>query len=77
MGLGTNKETDMGDIADAMLDGTLCSGCGEYLGDDSGFPQACFSCRSEEKKRKKAEALDRAKRIVADPGTLDRERRSR
>ena len=31
----------MGDIADAMLDGTLCAGCGEYIGNDSGYPGYC------------------------------------
>lgn len=37
----------MGDIADMMLDGTLCEGCGEYLGDDGGFPMRCRSCASD------------------------------
>jgi hypothetical protein len=36
----------MGDIADMMLDGTLCEGCGEYLGEGDGFPQYCASCRA-------------------------------
>ncbi len=31
----------MGEIADAMLDGTLCEGCGEYIGSDAGYPQYC------------------------------------
>lgn len=31
----------MGDIADAMLDGTLCECCGEYIGSDAGYPQYC------------------------------------
>lgn len=34
----------MGDIADMMLDGTLCEGCGEYLGADGGYPQRCPVC---------------------------------
>lgn len=35
----------MGEIADMMLDGTLCECCGEYIDDDeaSGFPRYC--CR--------------------------------
>lgn len=38
----------MGEIADMMLDGTLCQGCGVYLGDDGlGFPTFCASCRRE------------------------------
>ncbi len=31
-----------GEIADMMLDGTLCEGCGEYLGGaGDGFPRYC------------------------------------
>jgi hypothetical protein len=35
----------MGEIADMMLDGTLCEGCGEYMGSSRGFPRLCPSCR--------------------------------
>lgn len=31
----------MGEIADMMLDGTLCEMCGVYIGTDSGFPMYC------------------------------------
>ncbi|MDE2096824.1 MAG: hypothetical protein KGL39_06215 [Patescibacteria group bacterium] len=33
----------MGEIAEMMLDGTLCEGCGEYIDDGgaSGFPRYC------------------------------------
>lgn len=33
----------MGEIADMMLDGTLCEGCGEYLDDEDGdgVPRYC------------------------------------
>lgn len=32
----------MGEIAEMMLDGTLCEGCGVYIGDGgSGFPRYC------------------------------------
>lgn len=34
----------MGEIADMMLDGTLCEGCGVYLGSDMGFPMRCPDC---------------------------------
>lgn len=41
----------MGEIADMMLDGTLCEGCGVYIGDGDGFPVRCPDCRidSDEK----------------------------
>ena len=36
----------MGEIADMMLDGTLCEGCGVYLENSLGdFPQRCRDCR--------------------------------
>lgn len=35
----------MGEIADAMLDGTLCAGCGDHLGRDDGFPIYCAECK--------------------------------
>ena len=32
----------MGEIADMMLDGTLCEGCGEYIDDEGyGVPRYC------------------------------------
>ena len=34
----------MGDIADMMLEGMLCQGCGEFLGDGDGYPVFCSSC---------------------------------
>lgn len=37
----------MGEIADMMLDGTLCEGCGEYLdGESDGIPRYCGGCDS-------------------------------
>jgi len=38
----------MGEIAEAMLDGTLCQTCGEYLDDGApGHPRYCDACRPE------------------------------
>lgn len=38
----------MGEIAEMMLDGTLCEGCGEFLTDDPpGYPCRCSSCRND------------------------------
>lgn len=31
----------MGEIAEMMLDGTLCAMCGVYIGTDSGIPTYC------------------------------------
>lgn len=39
----------MGDIADAMLDGDLCEGCGVYMPGGAGYPQRCSDCSREAK----------------------------
>ena len=33
-----------GDVADAMLDGTLCENCGEFIGSMAGYPRKCAGC---------------------------------
>ncbi len=39
----------MGEIAESMLDGTLCQGCGEFLGEAGpGYPRYCASCKESE-----------------------------
>ena len=37
----------MGEIADMMLEGQMCQGCGEILGDGDGYPTFCGGCQSE------------------------------
>jgi hypothetical protein len=34
----------MGEIADMMIDGTLCQSCGAYIGPGLGFPRTCTPC---------------------------------
>lgn len=53
----------MGDIAEMMLDGTLCEGCGEYLeGVGEGFPRYCSACRRQN--RYANESFDRPQKRV-------------
>lgn len=40
----------MSDYLDAQLDGTLCSGCGVFLGRD-GYPGYCKDCETEHEER--------------------------
>lgn len=43
----------MGEIAEMMLDGTLCEGCGVYMpGEGYGVPRRCRDCRPSKKKQK-------------------------
>lgn len=54
----------MGEIADMMLDGTMCQGCGEWLhegGDGLGYPGYCYGCKPRpEKKKKKSPQQNKA-----------------
>lgn len=57
----------MGEIADMMLDGTLCQHCGGYIGSDNGFPTSCgcedddddmaatYKAMNDEKRKRHAE----------------------
>ena len=40
----------MGEIADMMLNGIMCAGCGEWLDNDEecGFPLYCASCQPDD-----------------------------
>ena len=55
----------MGEIAEMMLDGTLCEGCGEYMGDGvddddtPGFPVRCETCERARLQYEKAETRKR------------------
>ena len=48
----------MGEVAEMMLDGTLCQGCGVFLNEDApGYASSCGGCAAEHKKAKKADNL--------------------
>lgn len=55
----------MGEIAEMMLYGTMCAGCGEFLNDGEdgdGFPEYCSACTpdyEEPKPKSKAPAVKR------------------
>lgn len=46
----------MGEIAEMMLDGTLCEGCGEFMGNTIGYPRRCAGCERDGLKGTKAYA---------------------
>ena len=42
-------EIEMGEIAEMMIDGTLCEGCGVYLdGESYGVARRCPCCRKSQ-----------------------------
>ncbi|KKN77930.1 hypothetical protein LCGC14_0354950 [marine sediment metagenome] len=53
----------MGDIADMMLDGTLCEGCGEYLGTDAGYPQYCAGCEPDQIDDQRVDCWPKASKV--------------
>ena len=58
----------MGEIAEMMLDGTMCAGCGEWLNggeDGDGYPGYCASCApSFDDRPRKAKPQDDVQRIA-------------
>lgn len=45
----------MGEVAEMMIDGTLCEGCGVYMGGGAlGFPRRCQDCRPSRAENKAA-----------------------
>ena len=52
----------MGEIADMMLDGTMCQGCGVWMdggNDGPGHPQTCESCKREARRANAPAVMDR------------------
>ena len=38
----------MGEIADMMINGSMCQYCGECFDDEPGYPRSCPSCAEED-----------------------------
>lgn len=73
----------MGEMADAMLNGEYCPGCGEYLGEGDGFPQMCSGCAPRDRaprarpfasKPKKVKCPQCPKRFATEFAMIDHER---
>ncbi len=41
----------MGEYAEMALNGDLCEGCGEWMGEGDGFARRCRSCKGTERPR--------------------------
>lgn len=54
----------MGEIADSIIDGEMCQSCGEWLGEATGYPRYCSSCKpNKTKSGKLGKASDGTKAI--------------
>lgn len=67
----------MGDIAEMMLEGILCEGCGEYMGAACGHPRKCGGCsgnayRDPEDKTAAAKRRRKRNRARRGPGRKGR-----
>ena len=77
----------MGEVAEMMLDGTLCEGCGEFIGDGPGHPRYCSpECEgqrgeerlpSNEKSKSKTIQCTDCKKWFASRAALDQHFRDR
>lgn len=59
----------MGEIADAMLNGLFCEGCGEILdGEETGYPRRCTGCGGDpvpgSGKRRRQKAREQRKSLA-------------
>lgn len=45
----TNKENNMGEMADAIIDGECCQVCGQYFEEEQGYPCTCEECGGDTK----------------------------
>jgi Zn finger protein HypA/HybF involved in hydrogenase expression len=57
----------MGEVAEMMLDGTLCEGCGVFLNDEpTGYPCRCSGCAAEAKTERAAQNITANQKIHAE-----------
>ena len=47
----------MGEIAEMMLAGCICEGCGEYLVEGDGYPTRCAACQGDLKPEKAPKSI--------------------
>ena len=40
-------------VAEDILDGMFCEGCGEFIGEPVGYPRKCEECEPHKKRRSK------------------------
>lgn len=48
----------MGEIADMMINGSMCQYCGECFDDEPGYPRSCESCGEKEEPEQVVERLE-------------------
>lgn len=58
----------MGEIAEMMLDSTLCQVCGDYLGWGDGIPRYCRDCKPKKIKTQKQWTDEEIKKLISTRG---------
>ena len=54
----------MGEIAEMMLDGTMCECCGVFIGRSVGYPRYCRGCQVDAPPAPKAQKKEKKMKCV-------------
>ncbi len=60
----------MGEIAELMISGTLCEGCGDFIDAGNGYPRLCDDCEGGAVSSSKWSRIEDAKRGFNEAATL-------
>lgn len=63
----------MGEIADAILDGEFCQGCGDFLGESVGYARSCTACGGDGDSQKESLRAMKGHQIEAFRDVLEQE----
>ncbi len=55
----------MGEIAEMMLDGTMCECCGVFIGRPVGYPRYCRECQAEAPPAPRAQNKEKKTKCIA------------
>jgi hypothetical protein len=61
----------VGEIAEMMLDGTMCEGCGEFMnigGEPAGYPVRCAACGEEPDATEPVNYIPKRRRVKCECG---------